>query len=77
MPISCAANDLAAGGATYAGLSERENLQVQTYLLAAINGGATDAKTLVAATEAAGWAEPSDRELLQVCAYLLCQIVNK
>jgi hypothetical protein len=50
-------------------------LAVQTYLLAQIAGGPTDAPTLIA--QAYQFQNIPPNTLLEIQAYLLCQIVNK
>jgi hypothetical protein len=76
MPISCSAIALAAGGAAYEGLSEHDNTKAQTYLLASIAGVATDAETIIALAEVAGWAKLPERNLQEAIAYLLCQVAT-
>jgi hypothetical protein len=71
---SCDPSDLAAASKCFCGLSDRELLEVQTYLLAVIAGGSTDPSALAASAKAFGGLP--DGVLTQVQAYLACQIAG-
>lgn len=75
MAETCLPKDLVAESVCFECLSSKEQLTVQTYLLAVIAGGSTNPKTLL--SSANYLMELSEKELLAVQAYLLCQIVNK
>jgi hypothetical protein len=72
---SCAPNDLAAAVACFC-LSDKQQLAVQTYLLATIAGGSMSPSVLNAAAVAAGFGNLPEKQSLQIQAYLLCAILN-
>jgi hypothetical protein len=78
MPVDCSnTNALAAAACSFQCLNPPTLLEVQTYLLAIIAGGTTNAATLQDQARAAGFCCLSPDTLREVQAYLLCQIVNK
>ena len=73
MAVSCEPADLAEAAKCFC-LPEHLQLAVQTYLLAVAAGGSTDPGTL--AESAKDFRGLSARQLMEVQAYLLCQILN-
>lgn len=70
----CNASALSTSAACLGGLSGRELLQIQVFLLATKAGVAVDANAL--ATSAACLGGLSEKQLKQVSAMLLCTILN-
>lgn len=75
MAVSCTPADLMAAAKCIACLTPHQQLIVQTYLLAVINGSATDkngVNALLAASKCFGCLTTKQLETVQ--AWLLCQI---
>jgi hypothetical protein len=72
MPQSCQPGDLAKDAACIGCLSEKQQLMVQTYLLAQIAGVTPNAGALVAAS--IGFQNLSFKQLQAIQASLMCQI---
>jgi hypothetical protein len=73
MPISCEPSDLAEAAKCFC-LSDHTQTAVQTYLLAVIAGGSLDPNVLQ--EDAKAFRGLSTEKLLDIQAYLLCQIAN-
>ena len=74
MAISCTPSDLAVAAKCFC-LPSGTQQAINTYLLAVIAGGSTDPATLAIAAKNFQGIPP--QILIQIQAYLLCQIVNK
>ena len=79
MAISCTAASLEAAATCFNCLTEKQNLQVQTYLLAqnaamAGVGNPTDPKALLALAKC--FSCLTEKQLLQVKVYLLCALAQ-
>jgi hypothetical protein len=72
MPQSCQPGDLAVASACIGCLSEKQQLMVQTYLLAQLAGVTPNAGALVAAS--IGFQNLSMKQLQAIQASLMCQI---
>lgn len=72
MPVTCTPESLVNSAECLVCLSEKQQLAVQTYLLAGIAGISASPETLLAA--ATPFTELSLKELLVIQAYLLCKI---
>ena len=72
MPQSCQPGDLASAAACIGCLSEKQQLMVQTYLLAQLAGVTPDAGDLVKAS--IGFQNLSLKQLQAIQASLMCQI---
>ena len=57
-------------------LSLKENLAIQTMLLAQKQGGSTDPKVLSAQATTAGFMKLSEKEMLAIQAQKLCQLAG-
>ncbi len=72
MAIVCTPTTLEASAACFNCLTPKQQVQVQTYLLAVIAGGSLDPKTLLASAACFACLTPVQQS--QVQAYLLCKI---
>ena len=76
MPVTCTPQSLSDASACFEmQLTDAGRTAIQTYLLAVLAGGSTDPQALL--TAATQFGNLSVPQLLQIQAYLLCQIVNK
>jgi hypothetical protein len=76
MAVSCDPNTLLQQSACFNScIPHGSQLAVQTYLLAVIAGGSQDPNALLQAAKA--FQSLGEKSLLEVQAYLLCQILNK